>query len=180
MIFFIDPDSGAITLGKTLDRETAGWHNITVKAVETGIFKLLLSHTDYGQKNIEPFSAVGNELCFSHFQFRKKSTSTYESLKETYNCTKTFSFGCGVFELTFADIISKSSSRGGSCLIPMLLLTTITKALILRKFNICVSVKILKRLSHLSANIWSPVAYKLTQWESFLQSSYGTQLWVHN
>uniref|UniRef100_A0A8C4F8G1 Cadherin-22 n=1 Tax=Dicentrarchus labrax TaxID=13489 RepID=A0A8C4F8G1_DICLA len=34
MIFHIDPDSGAITLGKILDRETAGWHNITVKAVE--------------------------------------------------------------------------------------------------------------------------------------------------
>ncbi|XP_037535754.1 cadherin-22 [Nematolebias whitei] len=34
LIFHIDPDSGAITLGKTLDRETAGWHNITVKAVE--------------------------------------------------------------------------------------------------------------------------------------------------
>lgn len=36
MIFHIDPDSGAITLGKILDRETAGWHNITVKAVEAG------------------------------------------------------------------------------------------------------------------------------------------------
>uniref|UniRef100_A0A8C6KW54 Cadherin 22 n=1 Tax=Nothobranchius furzeri TaxID=105023 RepID=A0A8C6KW54_NOTFU len=34
LIFHIDPDSGAITLGKVLDRETAGWHNITVKAVE--------------------------------------------------------------------------------------------------------------------------------------------------
>lgn len=34
MIFHIDPDTGAITLGKILDRETAGWHNITVKAVE--------------------------------------------------------------------------------------------------------------------------------------------------
>ena len=36
MMFHIDPDSGAITLGKILDRETAGWHNITVKAVEAG------------------------------------------------------------------------------------------------------------------------------------------------
>lgn len=36
MIFRINPDTGAITLGKNLDRETAGWHNITVKAVETG------------------------------------------------------------------------------------------------------------------------------------------------
>lgn len=36
MIFHIDPDSGAIMLGKILDRETAGWHNITVKAVEAG------------------------------------------------------------------------------------------------------------------------------------------------
>ncbi|KAM9813288.1 cadherin-22 [Neosynchiropus ocellatus] len=34
VIFHIDPDSGAITLGKILDRETAGWHNITVRAVE--------------------------------------------------------------------------------------------------------------------------------------------------
>ncbi|XP_051996721.1 cadherin-22-like [Xyrauchen texanus] len=33
-IFNIDPVSGAITLGKILDRETAGWHNITVTAVE--------------------------------------------------------------------------------------------------------------------------------------------------
>ncbi|KAI3369879.1 hypothetical protein L3Q82_024688 [Scortum barcoo] len=37
MIFHIDPNSGAITLGKILDRETAGWHNITVKAVEAGL-----------------------------------------------------------------------------------------------------------------------------------------------
>jgi len=42
MIFHIDPDSGAITLGKILDRETAGWHNITVKAVEAGtLFPIL-------------------------------------------------------------------------------------------------------------------------------------------
>ncbi|KAM4612610.1 cadherin-22 [Polymixia lowei] len=34
MMFHIDPVSGAITLGKILDRETAGWHNITVTAVE--------------------------------------------------------------------------------------------------------------------------------------------------
>ncbi|XP_075880949.1 cadherin-22 [Nelusetta ayraudi] len=34
MIFRINPETGAITLGKVLDRETAGWHNITVKAVE--------------------------------------------------------------------------------------------------------------------------------------------------
>ncbi|KAJ3602133.1 hypothetical protein NHX12_029892 [Muraenolepis orangiensis] len=33
-IFHIDPVSGAITLGKILDRETAGWHNISVTAVE--------------------------------------------------------------------------------------------------------------------------------------------------
>ncbi|TTT62945.1 Cadherin-22 [Bagarius yarrelli] len=33
-IFNIDPVSGAITLGKILDRETAGWHNITVTAIE--------------------------------------------------------------------------------------------------------------------------------------------------
>lgn len=36
MIFRINPETGAITLGKVLDRETAGWHNITVKAVEAG------------------------------------------------------------------------------------------------------------------------------------------------
>lgn len=35
-IFHIDSETGAITLGKILDRETAGWHNITVKAVEAG------------------------------------------------------------------------------------------------------------------------------------------------
>ncbi|KAF4112633.1 cadherin-22-like [Onychostoma macrolepis] len=33
-IFNIDPVTGAITLGKILDRETAGWHNITVTVVE--------------------------------------------------------------------------------------------------------------------------------------------------
>lgn len=42
MIFYIDPDSGAITLGKILDRETAGWHNITVKAVEAGIIIIII------------------------------------------------------------------------------------------------------------------------------------------
>lgn len=41
MIFHIDPDSGAITLGKILDRETAGWHNITVKAVEAGTLQAI-------------------------------------------------------------------------------------------------------------------------------------------
>ncbi|KAJ8259275.1 hypothetical protein COCON_G00182870 [Conger conger] len=33
-IFNIDAVTGTITLGKILDRETAGWHNITVAAVE--------------------------------------------------------------------------------------------------------------------------------------------------
>uniref|UniRef100_A0A9J7Z7J3 Cadherin 22 n=1 Tax=Cyprinus carpio carpio TaxID=630221 RepID=A0A9J7Z7J3_CYPCA len=33
-IFNIDAVTGAITLGKILDRETAGWHNITVTVVE--------------------------------------------------------------------------------------------------------------------------------------------------
>lgn len=42
MIFYIDPDSGAITLGKILDRETAGWHNITVKAVEAGTIIIII------------------------------------------------------------------------------------------------------------------------------------------
>ncbi len=35
-IFNIDPVTGSITLGKILDRETAGWHNITVTVVEAG------------------------------------------------------------------------------------------------------------------------------------------------
>lgn len=35
-IFNIDPVTGTITLGKILDRETAGWHNITVTVVEAG------------------------------------------------------------------------------------------------------------------------------------------------
>ncbi|RXM33947.1 Cadherin-22 [Acipenser ruthenus] len=35
-IFNIDSITGALTLGKILDRETAGWHNITVQAVEAG------------------------------------------------------------------------------------------------------------------------------------------------
>ncbi|KAJ3602758.1 hypothetical protein NHX12_030506 [Muraenolepis orangiensis] len=33
-IFHIDPVSGAITLREILDSETAGWHNISVTAVE--------------------------------------------------------------------------------------------------------------------------------------------------
>ncbi|XP_033901608.2 cadherin-22-like [Acipenser ruthenus] len=33
-IFNIDSITGALTLGKILDRETAGWHNITVQAME--------------------------------------------------------------------------------------------------------------------------------------------------
>ncbi|NXG39374.1 CAD22 protein, partial [Dromaius novaehollandiae] len=33
-IFDIDADTGAIVTGKVLDRETAGWHNITVLAME--------------------------------------------------------------------------------------------------------------------------------------------------
>lgn len=36
-IFNIDAVTGAVTLGKILDRETAGWHNITVTAVEAGM-----------------------------------------------------------------------------------------------------------------------------------------------
>lgn len=35
-IFDIDADTGAIVTGKGLDRETAGWHNITVLAMEAG------------------------------------------------------------------------------------------------------------------------------------------------
>ncbi|XP_060086521.1 cadherin-22-like, partial [Heteronotia binoei] len=33
-IFDIDPERGTIVTGKLLDRETAGWHNITVLAME--------------------------------------------------------------------------------------------------------------------------------------------------
>ncbi|KAG8519615.1 Cadherin-22 [Galemys pyrenaicus] len=36
-IFDIDADTGAIVTGKGLDRETAGWHNITVLAMEAGV-----------------------------------------------------------------------------------------------------------------------------------------------
>jgi hypothetical protein len=35
-IFDIDANTGAIVTGKGLDRETAGWHNITVLAMEAG------------------------------------------------------------------------------------------------------------------------------------------------
>lgn len=35
-IFDIDANTGAIMTGKVLDRETAGWHNITVLAMEAG------------------------------------------------------------------------------------------------------------------------------------------------
>lgn len=35
-IFDINADTGAIVTGKGLDRETAGWHNITVLAMEAG------------------------------------------------------------------------------------------------------------------------------------------------
>uniref|UniRef100_A0A672NW97 Cadherin-22 n=1 Tax=Sinocyclocheilus grahami TaxID=75366 RepID=A0A672NW97_SINGR len=44
-IFNIDPVTGAITLGKILDRETAGWHNITVTAVEAGKNPSMASQT---------------------------------------------------------------------------------------------------------------------------------------
>lgn len=37
-VFDIDADTGAIVTGKGLDRETAGWHNITVLAMEAGGF----------------------------------------------------------------------------------------------------------------------------------------------
>uniref|UniRef100_A0A4W3JPZ9 Cadherin-22 n=1 Tax=Callorhinchus milii TaxID=7868 RepID=A0A4W3JPZ9_CALMI len=35
-IFDVDANSGAITVAKRLDRETAGWHNITMVAMEAG------------------------------------------------------------------------------------------------------------------------------------------------
>nr|XP_014429833.1 cadherin-22-like isoform X1 [Pelodiscus sinensis] len=35
-IFDVDADTGAIVTGQALDRETAGWHNITVLAMEAG------------------------------------------------------------------------------------------------------------------------------------------------
>lgn len=34
--FRIDPNNGTVTTAKVLDRETAGWHNLTVEAKETG------------------------------------------------------------------------------------------------------------------------------------------------
>ena len=57
MIFHIDPDSGAITLRKVLDRETAGWHNITVRAVETG--------------TLLPFSDSAYRLCIFVYCYDK-------------------------------------------------------------------------------------------------------------
>ncbi|KAF7235806.1 Cadherin-22 [Varanus komodoensis] len=37
-VFTINPQSGAIVTSKALDRETSGWHNITVLAMEAGDF----------------------------------------------------------------------------------------------------------------------------------------------
>lgn len=34
--FKIDPNNGTVTTAKVLDREAAGWHNLTVEAKETG------------------------------------------------------------------------------------------------------------------------------------------------
>lgn len=71
MIFHIDPDSGAITLGKILDRETAGWHNITVKAVEAGTLYCFSFQT---HRLI--FIGAFKQLCLtsSFFTFHLKTT----------------------------------------------------------------------------------------------------------
>lgn len=70
MIFHIDPDSGAITLGKILDRETAGWHNITVKAVEAGTLNWFSFRTHrltfisaFQQSRLICFSDVHQQIC---------------------------------------------------------------------------------------------------------------------
>lgn len=39
--FKIDPNNGTVTTAKLLDREVAGWHNLTVEAKETGYNKLI-------------------------------------------------------------------------------------------------------------------------------------------
>lgn len=39
--FKIDPYNGTISMAKALDRETAGWHNFTVEAKETGCNTLM-------------------------------------------------------------------------------------------------------------------------------------------
>lgn len=69
MIFYIDPDSGAITLGKNLDRETAGWHNITVKAVEAGIIIIafhLNSNCIVGHFIIVLFASLWHPIIVTH------------------------------------------------------------------------------------------------------------------
>lgn len=44
-IFDIDANTGAIVTGKVLDRETAGWHNITVLAMEAGEMECCVEQT---------------------------------------------------------------------------------------------------------------------------------------
>lgn len=44
-IFDIDANTGAIVTGKVLDRETAGWHNITVLAMEAGEVECCVEQT---------------------------------------------------------------------------------------------------------------------------------------
>lgn len=56
MIFRINPETGAITLGKTLDRETAGWHNITVRAVEAGKPPFHCGQCSLWRKQVNRFS----------------------------------------------------------------------------------------------------------------------------
>lgn len=102
MIFHIDPDSGAITLGKILDRETAGWHNITVKAVEAGTlncfsfqnhkltfigaFKqlgLICSVDIHQQKRAGTISA--KIQCFCVFRLSKRIQTTLKKQKNNIN-----------------------------------------------------------------------------------------------
>ncbi|TRY58536.1 hypothetical protein DNTS_016347 [Danionella cerebrum] len=90
-IFFIDPVSGAITLGKVLDRETAGWHNITVTAVEadnqsmasqTAVSIRILDVNDNPPELATPYEASicedakPGQRCFSDLQDLLRSTAT--------------------------------------------------------------------------------------------------------
>uniref|UniRef100_A0A8C2J2X8 Cadherin-22 n=1 Tax=Cyprinus carpio TaxID=7962 RepID=A0A8C2J2X8_CYPCA len=59
-IFNIDPVTGAITLGKILDRETAGWHNITVTASmasQTAVSIRILDVNDNPPELATPYEA---------------------------------------------------------------------------------------------------------------------------
>lgn len=49
--FKIDPNNGTITVAKSLDRETAAWHNVTVEAKETSKESFMFFIRAYGNVN---------------------------------------------------------------------------------------------------------------------------------